>query len=189
MRLDLIDAFAAETRPLRLWYQDEARFGLHLPRYRRLTARGVKPVQPFEPLYEYFWLYAAVEPATGESFFLHLPWLDADCFEIFLAELANSAPQALNVVVLDNAPAHTKRSLAVPQNIVLLYLPPYSPELNPVERLYLAIRQKIKVFNSAIRTSIDALEEHVGAIVSALTHAQVASITGYDYILQAVNGP
>ena len=188
MRLDLIAAFAAGDRALRLWYQDEARFGLHLPQYRRLTARGVKPIQPFEPSYTYSWLYGAVEPATGESFFLQLPHLDAECFGVFLAELSTTARETLNVVVLDNAPAHVKRSLVVPENIVLLWLPPYSPELNPVERLWLAIRQKIDVFSRSVRTSIDALEEHVAAIVRALTPTQIASLTGYDYILQALNG-
>ena len=52
-------------RPVRLFFQDEARVGLHLPKYRRLTARGVCPVQPFDPVYEYYWLYGAFEPATG----------------------------------------------------------------------------------------------------------------------------
>lgn len=184
----MIASIAADGRPLRLWYQDEARFGLHLPRYRRLTAHGVKPRQPFEPLYEYSWLYGAVEPQSGESFFLQLPHLDSGCFEVFLAELSKSAPEALNVVVVDNAPAHVKQSLLVPENIVLLWLPPYSPELNPVERLWLAIRQKIDVFSSGIRTSIDALEEHIASIVCALTPTQIASLTGYDYILQAING-
>jgi transposase len=184
----MIASVAAAGRPLRLWSQDEARFGLHLPRYRRLTARGVKPIQPFEPLYEYSWLYGAVEPASGESFFLQLPRLDAVCFEVFLAELSKSAPEALNVVMLDNAPAHVKHALVVPENIVLLWLPPYSPELNPAERLWLQIRQKIDVFSASIRTSIDALEEHIAAIVCALTPQQIASLTGYDYILQAING-
>jgi transposase len=188
MRLDIIASVAADGRPTRLWYHDEARFGLHLPRYRRLTARGVKPVQPFEPLYEYCWLYAAVEPASGESFMLQLPRLDAECFELFLRQLSFAAEESLNVLVLDNAPAHVKRSLVVPENIVLLWLPPYSPELNPVERLWLAIRQKIDCFDRSIRTSIDALEEHVAAIVRALIPSQVASLTGYDYILQALSG-
>jgi transposase len=188
MRLDIIKAVAADGRPTRLWYHDEARFGLHLPCYRRLTARGVKPVQPYEPLYEYSWLYAAVEPNSGESFFLQLPRLDAECFELFLAELSSEAPEALNVLVLDNAPAHVKRSLVLPENIVLLWLPPYSPELNPVERLWLAIRQKIDCFNHSIRSSIDALEEHIAVIIRALTPSQIASLTGYDYIRQALSG-
>ena len=188
MRLGTIAAIASEGRPLRLWYHDEARFGLHMPRYRRLTACGVKPRQPFDPLYEYSWLYGAVEPKSGESFFLQMSHLDAECFEVFLAAFSASAPDALNVLVIDNAPAHVKRSLVVPQNIVLVWLPPYSPELNPAERLWLALRQKIDVFDPTIRSSIDALEEHIAAILRTMTPAEIASLTGYDYILQAFHG-
>ena len=63
-------------QPVRLFFEDEARFGLHLPRYRRLTSRGVRPKQPVAPLYEYYWLYAAVEPKTGEHLFWEMPALD-----------------------------------------------------------------------------------------------------------------
>lgn len=178
---------ASQGRPLRLWFEDEARFGLHLPRYRRLTALGLKPQQPFAPLYEYSWLYGAVEPASGESVFLQLPALDAECMSIFLEEISTSAATSLNVVVIDNAPAHIARALVVPENIVLLPLPSYSPELNPVERLWLAIRKKIDVFDQTIRSSIDALEDHVAEIIRALAPKDIASLTGYNYILRSLN--
>ena len=66
----------AGPSPLRVFFQDESRLGLHLPQPRRLTARGVKPLQPYAPLDEYYWLYAAVEPATGDAFWLEMPTLD-----------------------------------------------------------------------------------------------------------------
>lgn len=172
---------------MRLWFEDEARFGLHLPRYRRLTGRGVRPKQPVAPLYEYYWLYGAVEPKTGESFFLEMPALDGDCFGVFLEELARAYPESLNVVVLDGASAHTAGHLVVPEQVVLLPLPPYSPELNPVERLWLALRQQIDVFDALVRSRLDALREHVAEHVRALTLEQVRSLTGYDYILSALN--
>lgn len=55
---------------MRLFFEDEARIGLKLPRYRRPAARGVAPKQPYEPLYKHYWLYGAVEPKTGEAFYL-----------------------------------------------------------------------------------------------------------------------
>lgn len=67
--------------------------------YRRVTARGVRPVQPYQVLYEYYWLYGAVEPKTGEAFYLEMPTLDGDCFSVFLAEFARSYADTLNVVV------------------------------------------------------------------------------------------
>ena len=106
---------------------------------------------------------------------------------VFLGELSKVAAESLNVVVLDNAPAHIARGLVVAENIVLLALPPYSPELNPVERLWLAIRKKLKVFDETIRTSLRALEEHVGEILRAFTPKEIASLTEYNYIRHSVN--
>lgn len=180
-----MEAFCEE--PVRLFFQDEARFGLHLPRYRRVTSFGVRPKQPVAPLYEYYWLYAAVEPKTGEHFFLEMPALDADCFGVFLQELSRCYPESLNVVVLDGAGAHTASSLVVPENVVLLPLPAYSPELNPVERLWLALRRQIDVFDVLVRTRLEALREHVAGHVRALSEEQVRSLTGYGYILSALN--
>ena len=178
---------AFSEQPVRLFFEDEARFGLHLPRYRRLTSRGVRPKQPVAPLYEYYWLYAAVEPQTGEHLFWEMPALNAACFGVFLQQLARAYPESFNVVVLDGASAHTAGSLVVPENVMLLPLPAYSPELNPVERLWLALRQRIDVFDTLVRMQLDALREHVAGHVRALTEEQVRSLTGYGYIMSALN--
>ena len=178
-------AFLGPERPLRLWFQDEARMGLRLPRYRRVTARGVTPKQPFQPLYEYYWLYGAVEPKTGEAFYLEMPTLDWNCFTVFLDEFGRHYAESLNVVVLDGAPAHIAHSVVVPENVVLVFLPAYSPELNPVERLWLAVRQRIDVFDEAVRAQLGALREHVAEIVRSFTDSEVARLTGYGYILDA----
>lgn len=180
-------AFASRGRPVRLFFQDEARFGLHLPHYRRLCVRGVRPKQPFEPLYEYYWLYGAVEPATGESHFWELPSLDAECFSLYLTKLAQAYAESLCVLVLDGAPAHMAVSVVVPENVLLLRLPPYCPELNPVERLWLHVRQHIDVFDASVRTSLESLREHVAGIVRALTPEGVTSLTRYNYIGHALN--
>lgn len=161
---------------------------MHLPRYRRLTAKGVSPVQPFEPLYEYYWLYGAVEPTSGESHFWEMPSLDAERFSLYLSKLAEAYPESLNVVALDNAPAHVARAVEVPENIVLLPLPSYSPELNPVERLWLHVRRQIDVFDEAVRTRLDGLREHIAEIVRSLSAEELGSLTGYCYILVAADG-
>jgi len=173
-------------QPVRLFFQDEARIGLHLPRYRRLTGRGVCPVQPFEPLYECYWLYGAVEPATGEAHFWEMPALDAECFSVYLSALSAAYPDTLNVVVLDNAPAHVAQALVVPTNVVLLPLPPYSPELNPVERLWRHVRQQIDVFEASVRTCLAGLREHVAGILRSLSCEAIQSLTGYGYIRDAL---
>lgn len=176
---------ALSAQPVRLFFQDEARVGLHLPKYRRLTAKGVCPVQPFEPLYEYYWLYGAVEPTTGEAHFWEMPAPGADCFSLYLSKLSEAYPDTVNIVVLDGAPAHTAKAVVVPENVVLLPLPPYSPELNPLERLWLHMRRQIDVFDERVRTMLSGLREHVAEIVRSLTPEAIRSLTGYDYILQA----
>lgn len=174
-------------QPVRLFYQDESRVGLQLPTPRRLTGFGVKPQQVTDPLYECYWLYAAVEPATGEHFWLEMPRLDSLCFGAFLRELAKVYSKSLNVVVLDNAPAHIANDLVVPDNVVPLYLPPYSPELNPVERLWQDLKRQIDVFDAKIRSSLARLRNHVAEIICRYTNETVAALTGYAYLIDAVN--
>lgn len=134
---------------------------------------------------EYYWLYGAVEPKTGESFYLEMPALDVDCFTVYLQELSRRYAGTHNVVVLDGAPAHVGHKLVVPENVTLLFLPPYSPELNPVERLWLWLKRGIDVFDEAVRTELSALRDHVAAQLRGQEEAQVRSLTGYDYILAA----
>lgn len=147
----------------------------------------MKPHQVQAPIYEYYWLYGAVEPATGESFFLEMPRLDHLCFGVFLAELSKTAPEDLCVLVLDGAPAHLAHDLEVPENIVLLFLPPYCPELNPAERLWEDIKQHLDVWDEAVRSHLMALRDHVAERLRGYTKEQLASLTGYQYLLDAVN--
>ena len=108
------------VRPLRVFFQDESRLGLPLPTPRRLTGCGVKPIQPVAPVYQSDWLYAAVEPATGEAYWLEMPPLDSGCFETFLNHLSQYYSDSLNLVVVDNASAHTASTLTQPDNLLLL---------------------------------------------------------------------
>ncbi len=72
-----------------------------------------------------------------------MPWLNSACFQIFLDEFAKVYPASLNILVLDNGRFHQAKSLQIPDNVVLLFLPPYSPELNPIERLWQDIKAKL----------------------------------------------
>lgn len=181
----LIDAVAAfSQRALRLFVQDESRFGLHEGMMRRcLTAFGVKPIQTVLPRYEYFWLYGAVEPATGEGIFLERPALDTACFQAYIDEFSRTYPDTLNLLIIDGAPAHTAKSLRIPENVLLVRLPPYSPELNPIERLWQDMR---KWLGSELPASLDALKERIAQIIRDYSRDTLASITGYDYLLQAL---
>jgi putative transposase len=171
---------------VRVFCQDESRLGLHLPLHRLLTGYGVKPIQIVEPLYESYWLYAAVEPTTGEAFWGELPRLDADCFTGFLRQFGQHYTESLNIVLLDQAPAHVAQRVEVPENVVLLWLPAYSPELNPVERLWEDLKQRIDVLDARLRSSLTALQAHVAGIIQRYTAETIASLTGYSYLVEAI---
>ena len=174
-------------QPVRVFCQDESRLGLHLPLHRRLTGYGVKPIQVVEPLYESYWLYAAVEPTTGDAFWWEWSCLDADCFTVFLQQLSQHYTDSLNIILLDQAPAHVAQRVTVPENVILMWLPAYSPELNPVERWWEDLKRRIDVFNSQVRSSLGALQEHVADLVQRYSAEMIASLTGYAYLVEAIN--
>lgn len=128
------------------------------------------------PRYEYFWLYAAVEPATGEALLLEMPALDALCFQAFLDEFSTAYSDSLNVLVLDGAGAHTAAALKVPENVILLFLPPYSPELNPVERLWQDLKQKM---GSALHHSLGAQKARAAQILCDYSAQDLASLCAF----------
>jgi transposase len=171
---------------VRVFCQDATRLGLHLPIHRRLTGYGVKPVQVVEPLYEYDWLYAAVEPTTGEACWWELPRLDATCFSIFLQQYGQHYAASLNIVLLDQAPAHVASCVAVPDNVVPVWLPAYSPELNPVERRWEDLKNRIDVVDTRVRRSLAALQAHGADLVKRYTAKTIASLTVYTYLVEAI---
>jgi len=138
-----------------------------------------------QPLYECYWLYGAVDVVSGSSFFLEMSALDGDEFTVFLAELSREYAESLNVVIIDGAGAHTSPRLAVPENVVLVRLPPYCPDLNPVERLWRDVKAHIDVTVAAHRENLVALRDHVAARLCAYTDAQMHALTGYRYLVEA----
>jgi hypothetical protein len=98
-----------------------------LPIRRRLTGYGVKPIQVVEPLYEYYWLYAAVEPTTGDAFWWELPRLDAACFAVFLRQFGQHYAENRNSILLDQAPAPVGQRVQIPENVILVGCPPTVP--------------------------------------------------------------
>ena len=172
---------------MRVFCHDESRLGLHLPTRRRVTGWGVKPLQSVDPLYESYWLSAAVEPTTGDAFWWEWSCLDADCFSLFLQKFGQPSAESLHLVLLDQAPAHVAQRVQMPAHVVLVWLPAYSPELNPVERLWEDVKSRIDVLDARGRASLAALQQHVADIIQRYTAETIASLTGYAYRVEAIS--
>jgi len=150
---------------------------------RRITLSGVKPIQQQRPAYQSYYLYGAVEPKTGKRFLLERESLDSDGFQDFLDGFANRFSESLNVLVLDNGRFHKAKDLSVPANVRLVFLPPYSPELNPVERFWQDLKDHVAFH---LHESLSALKQKVRSKLDTYTDEAVASLTGYGYLLNAV---
>lgn len=105
---------------------------------------------------------------------------------VFLAEVSRRHPEELILMVIDGAGWHTSNELDVPENIVLLQLPPYSPELNPAEHLWEELREKW--FPNRLFTSMDAQVDHLAVALRAMEAdpKMLQSLTGFSWILEAL---
>ena len=126
---------------IRIFFQDEARIGQQGTLTRVWARRGSRPTAIRQTEYKWAYLWAAVEPVTGQMAAMITPDVNTDRMSQFLHGLSSMLDAGdLAVVVLDNAGWHRAKALKVPSSLVLLPLPPYSPELNPVERLWQWLR-------------------------------------------------
>jgi hypothetical protein len=147
------------SKPLRLFAHDESRWNLRTIRRRRITARGVKPIAVTQYERGGCWLYGSIDPDSGDAFWLLLPQLNAANMQIFLDELAAAYAESFNILLIDNAGAHTAQSLQLPATIALLFQPPRCPEVNPAERVWEDLRGKLAWQRF---THIDLLEDEIG---------------------------
>ena len=133
--------------------------------------------------FEAFYLYGAVEPLTGESFFLEFSYLNNVCFQTFLNEFSKTYPDTLNILQLDNASPHLAKNLILPETVILLFQPAYSPDVNPIERVWQSIKDKLSWL---MTEPLDELRIEMDAVLNSLTAEGIASLTGYDFILSAL---
>ena len=173
--------------PIRLMFQDEARFG------RISDVRQCWAPKPHRPMciamltHESTYAYAAVEPLSGVMDSLILPQVNTHCMQIFLDEVSLRHPDDHIVMVLDGASWHSTKSLIVPPNMRLLPLPPYAPELNPVEHIWDELREKC--FHNKAFDSLDALEDDlaIGLVAMENTPAVVESIAAWPWIIDVLS--
>ena len=167
-------------------FQDEARFG-RISDVRRCWAPfPVRPLCHGMLTHEYTYAYGAVDVVTGEFDSLILPHVNTDCTQIFLDEVAARHADKRIIMVLDGAGWHRSATLKVPANMRLLPLPPYAPELNPVEHIWDELREKY--FHNRVFDSIAALEDQltIGLVALEEDMMRVKSIVAWNWIINAL---
>lgn len=167
-------------------FQDEARFGRVSDTRRCWCPKPMRPLCQAMITQEYVYAYAAVSVADGELDTLILPQVNSNCMQVFLDEVASRHPNDRIILVLDGAGWHRSHTLKLPPNLRLLMLPPYSPELNPVENLWDELREKS--FHNRVFDSLDALENHLEAALYDMEKDRecVQSIVAWPWIINSI---
>jgi transposase len=163
-------------------FQDEARFGRISDARRCWAPAGVRPEVSTQVVREYEYAFAAVSPHDGTLDSLVLPAVHAEAMSVFLAEVSRRHPGELILMVLDGAGWHKAKRLQVPTTMRLVFLPPWSPQLNPVEHVWDEVREKW--FGNRVFDSMDAVEEQLITALQILEEdlTRVASLTGFEWI-------
>ena len=169
---------------VRYWCGDESRIGLITLWARKLTGRGVQPVGLEQWCFDYIWLYGLVEPRSGDSFLAEFSHVDGVCFQEYLHWFSQAYPEQLHLIQLDNGRLHTWSELELPDNVILVFQPPYTPQVNPIERLWKEIKKHLKwdLFDQ-----LEQLRQKLSQVLLQLTPSTIASVTGWDFILDALS--
>lgn len=142
-----------------------------------------------------------MNPLQGRNFFYEFSHFNSNCFGVFLflEEFSKTYSQEIHIIQLDNASVHTAHKLVVPDNVILLFQPPYCeglspefisgacklrPELNPIERVWQYIKKQLK---NIFFNSLDDVKYKVSNILNSLSEDIIHSLTGWSYILDALS--
>jgi putative transposase len=175
--------FAELGAKIRLFFMDEATFGRISEPSKCWAPNGIRPIVPCQMVREYMHVYGAVEPLTGEKFFIIAPKCNTEWTNAFLAELSKKYANDYILLPMDNASWHKSKTLTLPDNIRPFYLPPRTPEMNPIEQLWPEVRHdfKNKLFNS-----IDLVVQQLCISLNSLSRDTVKSVTDREWILQMI---
>jgi transposase len=164
---------------------DEARVGQQGTLTRVWAKAGSRPTALRQTKYQWVYLWAAVEPATGASAAMITPTVDTGLMSQFLAGLGGMLKEDEHAVLaMDNAGWHVAKTLKVPENVTLLFLPPYSPELNPVERLWAYLRSH--QLSNRVYQDYDELLKATDRAWLTLDETTLKSVCGCPWIERAL---
>lgn len=113
-----------------------------------------------------------------------MPNCNADNFQVFLHEFSKHNEHVFNIMVLDNGAFHKAKSLNIPDNIGLLFLPSYSPELNPAENMWQRLKRK---FTNKLHKTLDEISEFITKELHEITEQSVKKTCGFGYVFADIN--
>jgi transposase len=168
--------------PVRLMFQDEARFGRMSDPRSCWAPAPCRPVVNLALIREYRYEYAAVSPWDGCLDFMTTEKMNTENMTRFLAQVSEVHQNEFIVMVLDGASSHKSKDLVIPENMSLVRLPPYSPELNPAEQIWNVLRRNY--FANRVFNSLDAAtaQAEFGLTEMAANKSEVRQLTNWPWI-------
>lgn len=183
---DIITPNKSKFKSFNLYFQDESRFGLKTHIGRCLTARGVKPIVSYQHAFKNTYLYGSFSPINGDCFVYEIEGTTSEIFYEYISAFSKYKPNELKIIIIDNAGFHSLSNYCIPDNIRFVRIPPYSPELNPSEKIwsYIKMHYKNKVFKE-----LDKVKTWLHYFIkNRLSKNRILSITHDDLFLDAFAG-
>jgi len=182
----LLKADVVRERPIRLMFQDEARFG-RMARIRRCWAPApLRPVVRNGYEREFTYVYGGVSPLQGQLDWSLSEKMNTSHMSAFLNQVSQAHPQEFIIMVLDGASSHKAKELVLPENIRLIRLPAYAPELNPQEHIWDEVREK--AFPNLVLDQMTLVVERLkdGMGILAADADRVRRITAWPWIISLI---
>lgn len=149
---------------------------------KRVVKKGVKPIGIMDMCRENFYVYGSVDPIGGTCLMLEKDKMSAENFQDFMDTFGEVYSEGSHVMICDGSTIHWSKDLNIPQNLTLIKLPPYCPELNPIERVWQDLKKELKWINWK---SIQAMKEKVFDLINSLGFDQIYTLTAWNWILDA----
>jgi transposase len=144
-----------------------------------LTAKGVIPIAVSQQAFESGWLFGAFSPIDGKRLLIEAEGCDSDFFQVFLDELSKTDSEELMLILLDNASFHKTKKLKLYHNIALIYIPPYSPELNPAKKIWQRFKRS---FTNIPFITMEGVSNFLTEQTNMLSDNIVISTCAYEWI-------
>ena len=149
-----------------------------------ITACGIRPKVQYQHKFKNTYLFGSYSPIDGDSFVYEINGVSTKIFEAYLKAFSQHRPQEIKIVVIDNAGFHSTKNIQIPENIILLNIPPYCPELNPCEQVWAFIKQRFK--NNSF-SNMEELKKWLYSTVNKMESTTIKSIVSNHHYLNGFN--